>query len=140
MDDMRLLSTEAEGVHEAIPEEHRRPLVNGANRVGALLGLRPPEAPASSGGGRLGPPPPSIGEGCLWLFLFMSWNWLIPALTWGVVFLLALSKLNTAFSFPPSGIVDGYELSQHCDEFYVACDPRSLVMRFYALSHVEASI
>ena len=40
MDDMKLLSTEAEGVREAIPEEHRRNLVNSSERVGALLGLR----------------------------------------------------------------------------------------------------
>ena len=39
MDDMKLLSTEAEGVNEAIPEENRRNLVNSAGRVGALLGL-----------------------------------------------------------------------------------------------------
>jgi hypothetical protein len=43
MDDMRLLSTEAEGVQEAIPEENRHSLVNPAGRVGALLGLRPDE-------------------------------------------------------------------------------------------------
>ena len=40
MDDMKLLSTEAEGVREAIPEEHRRSLVNSSERVGALLGLQ----------------------------------------------------------------------------------------------------
>jgi len=40
MDDMKLLSTEAEGVREAIPEEHRRNLVNSSERVGALLGLQ----------------------------------------------------------------------------------------------------
>ncbi|CAL8469135.1 g8676 [Coccomyxa elongata] len=40
MDDMKLLSTEAEGVNEAIPEEHRKALVNAAGRVGALLGLQ----------------------------------------------------------------------------------------------------
>lgn len=40
MDDMRLLSTEAEGVREAIPEEYRRSLVNSSERVGALLGLQ----------------------------------------------------------------------------------------------------
>ena len=39
MDDMKLLSTEAEGVNEAVPEEHRRNLVNSSGRVGALLGL-----------------------------------------------------------------------------------------------------
>ncbi len=40
MDDMKLLSTEAEGVREAIPEEFRRSLVNSSERVGALLGLQ----------------------------------------------------------------------------------------------------
>lgn len=40
MDDMKLLSTEAEGVREAIPEESRRSLVNSSERVGALLGLQ----------------------------------------------------------------------------------------------------
>jgi hypothetical protein len=39
IDDMQLLSTEAEGVSEAMPEERRRALVNRAGRVGALLGL-----------------------------------------------------------------------------------------------------
>lgn len=39
IDDMQLLSTEAEGVNEAIPEDARRALVNRAGRVGALLGL-----------------------------------------------------------------------------------------------------
>ena len=39
IDDMQLLSTEAEGVSEAVPEERRRALVNRAGRVGALLGL-----------------------------------------------------------------------------------------------------
>jgi hypothetical protein len=43
MDDMKLLSTEAEGVREAIPEEHRRNLVNISERVGALLGLQSEE-------------------------------------------------------------------------------------------------
>lgn len=41
MDDMRLLSTEAEGVQEAIPDPSRQGLVNPAGRVGALLGLKP---------------------------------------------------------------------------------------------------
>lgn len=41
MDDMRLLSTEAEGVQEAIPDSNRQGLVNSAGRVGALLGLKP---------------------------------------------------------------------------------------------------
>lgn len=40
MDDMKLLSTEAEGVREAIPEDHRSSLVNSSERVGALLGLQ----------------------------------------------------------------------------------------------------
>lgn len=40
MDDMKLLSTEAEGVREAIPEDSRRSLVNSSERVGALLGLQ----------------------------------------------------------------------------------------------------
>jgi hypothetical protein len=39
IDDMQLLSTEAEGVNEAIPEDRRKALVNRAGRVGALLGL-----------------------------------------------------------------------------------------------------
>ena len=37
---MRLLSTEAEGVSDAIPEDQRTQFVNDAGRVGALLGLR----------------------------------------------------------------------------------------------------
>lgn len=40
MDDMKLLSTEAEGVRESIPEEFRQSLVNSSDRVGALLGLQ----------------------------------------------------------------------------------------------------
>ena len=40
MDDMKLLSTEAEGVNEAIPEDQRKSLVNAQGRVGALLGLQ----------------------------------------------------------------------------------------------------
>lgn len=39
IEDMQLLSTEAEGVNEAIPEERRKALVNRAGRLGALLGL-----------------------------------------------------------------------------------------------------
>ena len=39
IDDMHLLSTEAEGVNEAIPREHQNAFVNKAARVGALLGL-----------------------------------------------------------------------------------------------------
>ncbi len=48
MDDMKLLSTEAEGVNEAIAEEHRKALVNGAGRVGALLGLQSPQDNSSA--------------------------------------------------------------------------------------------
>ena len=48
MDDMKLLSTEAEGVNEAIAEEHRKALVNGAGRVGALLGLQSPQDSSSA--------------------------------------------------------------------------------------------
>ena len=40
LDDMKLLSTEAEGVNLAIPEADRPLLVNSAGRVGALLGLK----------------------------------------------------------------------------------------------------
>lgn len=40
IDDMELLSTEAEGVSDAIPEAHRAAHVNRASRVGALLGLK----------------------------------------------------------------------------------------------------
>ncbi|KAK9796637.1 hypothetical protein WJX73_006128 [Symbiochloris irregularis] len=40
LDDMKLLSTEAEGVNEAMPEERKPQFVNDAGRVGALLGLR----------------------------------------------------------------------------------------------------
>ena len=43
LDDMKLLSTEAEGVNVAIPEADRPLLVNSAGRVGALLGLKPLE-------------------------------------------------------------------------------------------------
>lgn len=43
LDDMKLLSTEAEGVNVAIPEADRPTLVNSAGRVGALLGLTPSE-------------------------------------------------------------------------------------------------
>lgn len=39
MDDMTLLSTEAEGVNDTIPEEFKADHVNAAGRVGALLGL-----------------------------------------------------------------------------------------------------
>lgn len=43
LDDMKLLSTEAEGVNVAIPEADRPMLVNSAGRVGALLGLKSSE-------------------------------------------------------------------------------------------------
>ena len=43
LDDMKLLSTEAEGVNVAIPEADRPLLVNSAGRVGALLGLKSSE-------------------------------------------------------------------------------------------------
>ena len=39
IDDMQLLSTEAEGVSEAVPQDHKKTHVNKAARVGALLGL-----------------------------------------------------------------------------------------------------
>ena len=39
IDDMLLLSTEAEGVSDAVPSDNRKALVNKAGRVGALLGL-----------------------------------------------------------------------------------------------------
>jgi hypothetical protein len=39
IDDMQLLSTEAEGVGEAIPTDYKAAVVNRAGRVGALLGL-----------------------------------------------------------------------------------------------------
>lgn len=47
LDDMKLLSTEAEGVNIAIPENDRPMLVNSAGRVGALLGLKSSEAGSS---------------------------------------------------------------------------------------------
>ena len=40
MDDMKLLSTEAEGVAEAVPTTHQPTHVNSQQRVGALLGLK----------------------------------------------------------------------------------------------------
>ena len=40
LDDMKLLSTEAEGVNEAIPSDLQPKLVNEQGRVGALLGLK----------------------------------------------------------------------------------------------------
>ena len=40
MDDMKLLSTEAEGVAEAVPTTHQATHVNSQQRVGALLGLK----------------------------------------------------------------------------------------------------
>ena len=51
MDDMKLLSTEAEGVNEAIPEEQRSSLVNSHGRVGALLGLQDRAEERSAGTG-----------------------------------------------------------------------------------------
>ena len=48
LDDMKLLSTEAEGVNEAVPQDLRAKLVNEQGRVGALLGLK---APASDSEG-----------------------------------------------------------------------------------------
>ncbi len=39
IDDMQLLSTEAEGVGDAIPQDYKTAVVNRAGRVGALLGL-----------------------------------------------------------------------------------------------------
>eukprot|EP00891_Asterochloris_glomerata_P004539 jgi/Astpho2/4539/Aster-x1258 len=41
LDDMKLLSTEAEGVNDAIPDAFKTDHVNAAGRVGALLGLKP---------------------------------------------------------------------------------------------------
>ena len=38
---MKLLSTEAEGVNDAIPDAFKTDHVNAAGRVGALLGLKP---------------------------------------------------------------------------------------------------
>lgn len=52
MDDMKLLSTEAEGVNEAIPEEFRQNLVNSSGRVGALLGLVDTSSEGAQGEGR----------------------------------------------------------------------------------------
>ena len=46
---LQLLSTEAEGVHDAVPEDYKRTHVNRAARVGALLGLTD-LVPASAGG------------------------------------------------------------------------------------------
>ena len=50
MDEMRLLSTEAEGVAASLPPEAAARLVNPAGRVGALLGLRWRPPVAGSGG------------------------------------------------------------------------------------------
>ena len=47
---MKLLSTEAEGVNEAIPESLRSKLVNDVGRVGALLGLQAPQSQEKSQG------------------------------------------------------------------------------------------
>lgn len=49
---MKLLSTEAEGVNEAIPEAQRSSLVNSHGRVGALLGLQEQAERRDSGAGR----------------------------------------------------------------------------------------
>ena len=46
MDDMTLLSTEAEGVNDTIPEDFKPSHVNGAGRVGALLGLTDDGSPS----------------------------------------------------------------------------------------------
>lgn len=43
LDDMKLLSTEAEGVSEVIDDDRRGQFVNDAGRVGALLGLKSSE-------------------------------------------------------------------------------------------------
>lgn len=53
IDDMELLSTEAEGVAEAVPEAARGAHVNRAGRVGALLGLHDPSMGALRGWGRV---------------------------------------------------------------------------------------
>ena len=53
MDDMTLLSTEAEGVNDTIPEEHRATHVNSAGRVGALLGLTDTAGPGANMNGEL---------------------------------------------------------------------------------------
>lgn len=50
LDDMKLLSTEAEGVSDAMPEPQRPQYVNDSGRVGALLGLRSTERPVSLAG------------------------------------------------------------------------------------------
>ncbi len=46
MDDMTLLSTEAEGVNDTIPEDFKPTHVNSAGRVGALLGLTDDGSPS----------------------------------------------------------------------------------------------
>lgn len=46
MDDMTLLSTEAEGVNDTIPEDFKPSHVNAAGRVGALLGLTDDGSPS----------------------------------------------------------------------------------------------
>lgn len=58
IDDMELLSTEAEGVAEAVPQDARPQLVNRAGRVGALLGLQDADSGEAAdalgvGGGRV---------------------------------------------------------------------------------------
>jgi len=49
IDDMHLLSTEAEGVSEAIPQDYRKGHVNRSLRVGALLGLTDRQLSPSNG-------------------------------------------------------------------------------------------
>ena len=46
MDDMTLLSTEAEGVNDTIPDDFKPSHVNAAGRVGALLGLTDDGSPS----------------------------------------------------------------------------------------------
>ena len=46
MDDMTLLSTEAEGVNDTIPDDFKPTHVNSAGRVGALLGLTDDGSPS----------------------------------------------------------------------------------------------
>ena len=49
LDDMKLLSTEAEGVNEVISEDRHAEFVNEAGRVGALLGLKSTEKAGTTG-------------------------------------------------------------------------------------------
>ena len=48
MDDMTLLSTEAEGVNDTIPDDFKPTHVNSAGRVGALLGLTDDGSPSGA--------------------------------------------------------------------------------------------